>query len=298
LEHDGLRVEPIGIAMTCPTWSPEYDQLAFSDHGNIHVYDVKRMTDQTIEMAFSLLSTPVWSPSGDHLAFAAQRLPGQGGLDIWLIEVSTYHPELVVDCVNSLSPDSSCSSPAWLPDGRLGYVRHAGYDPNAGPLSSIEVFDLESHEIEIVATELPIHKGWAPFGAEEQFYYDHYSTLSWSPDGSRVAFDGGSSYTDDNNIYVLDVATGDVSGALNGEMQVDTPVWLSNSHLLFRSIVRPEIWEEGSHTEAYNIAIVDTEAQDVMQLTSFKPIFGSGRNPIVSCPFWVPSNVRDEIVFP
>lgn len=297
LEQDGPLAQPVGIAMTCPTWSPEYSRLAYSDHGDIHIYDIDRMTDWIIETGFLELSAPVWSPNGDYLAFAAQNSLDQGGLDIWLLNLSTHNLELAVKCAESSSLIPSCGSPVWSPDGRLGYVRYTGFGPTAMSLSSIETLDLESYETRIVATELPIYRGWASFGVEQQWRYDHYSALSWSPDGSRVAFDGGSDYTNDNNLYVLDISSKEVSAVLASETKVDTPVWLDNMRLIFRSVTRPDLWEEGStHTEAYNIAVVNVSSGKVTELTDYVPIFGTGYNPVISCPFWIPRDIGEQIV--
>jgi Tol biopolymer transport system component len=255
------------------------------------------MTDMIVEMNFLELSGPVWSPANDYLAFAARRFSDRSGLDIWLLNLSTFDFQLIVECASSSSPVDSCSSPTWLPDGRLGYVRHVDYAQDSNPLSNIEVLDLDSFKVDIVATDLPIYKGWAPFGEVEQFYYDHYSALSWSPDGSRVAFDGGSKSTNNSSIYVLDTTSGHISQILPSEILVDTPVWLNNTHLLFRNTTRPDFWEEGSHTEAYNIAIVNASSGKVVELTSFTPI-SAGHNPVISCPFWVPRGIGEQIMSP
>jgi Tol biopolymer transport system component len=296
LEQNSPVAQPTGIAMTCPTWSPGYNQLAYSSHGDIHIYDIDQMTDRIVETGFLELSAPVWSPNGDYLAFAAQDSPDRGGLDIWLLDLSTHDLEPIAKCAESSSLTPSCGSPVWLPDGRLGYVRYIGFGPNAVPLSNIETLNLESYETKIVATELPMYRDWAPFGVEQKWRYDHYSALSWSPDGSRVAFDGGSAYTDDNNLYVLDISSKEISAVLPSETMADTPVWLDNTRLIFRSVTRPDLWEEGTHTEAYNIAVVNVDNQKTTKLTSFEPILGKGYNPVISCPFWIPRHIGEQII--
>jgi Tol biopolymer transport system component len=291
LDHDSLITQPLDIPMTCPTWSPYYRQLAYSDDGDVYIYDIDRMTEEIINTDFLELSAPTWSPNGIYLAFSAQDSPDLGGLDIWLLDLSTHDLELVVKCSESSFLTPSCGSPEWLSDGRLGYVRHTGFGPNVTPLSNIEIFNPESYETEIIATQLPIYKGWAPFGVIEQFHYAHYSALAWSPDDGRVAFSGGSRHTGDRNIYVLDVSSKEVSSVLPSETMADTPVWLDDTHLIFRSVTRPDLWEEGTHTEAYNIAVVNVDNGKVTQLTDFAPIFGAGHNPVISCPFWIPREI-------
>jgi Tol biopolymer transport system component len=296
-EEGGLVIRHVSFSMTCPAWSPGYDRLAYSDHGTVHIRTINSSMEVVVETDFLELSAPVWSPDDDSLAFAAQNSPDLGGFDIWRLVLSSGEWQLLVQCANSTSLIDSCSSPAWLPDGRLGYVRHTGI-VEGGIRSNIEVLNLDSFETDLVVEGAQIYRGWAAYGREEQMYPDHYSALAWSPDGLQVSFIAGSEYTEDRNIYVLDLLSTEVSTVLQSSLRVDTPVWLDGMHLVFRSETLPEMWEEGTHWEAYNIVVVNIDSGDIVELTEYEPILGDGQNPIISCPFVVPEDIGEQIALP
>jgi Tol biopolymer transport system component len=297
LRQGSLVTQPVDVEMTCPEWSPNYDRFAYTERGSVYIYSMDEMTSTVVKTHFLELSAPAWSPDGNNIAFAARDSPTVRGLGIWFLDLSTQDIQLLIECATSPNLYDSCSSPVWLPDGRLSYVRHI-YDPDLRTISSyIEILDPVSLDTEIIVTEPQIGRGGAPFGTEEQFYYGHFATLGWSPDGSRVAFTGGNLSTGDRNIYVLDTSDRTLIAVFPANTIADTPVWLDAMHLMFRSETRPEFWEEGTYKEAYNIGVIDIDSQQIMQLTDFAPIFGEGRNPVISCPFAIPKSVGDRITF-
>jgi Tol biopolymer transport system component len=290
--QNGAVIEQTNIMATCPSWSPEYKQLAYAEQGRIHIFSLDRMTEEVIETDFHRLSNPVWSLDGVKLAFAAQRNLQRSGLDIWILDLSTQELELVIRCANSSRSTDSCESPIWLPDGRLGYFRHVKTQAN------VEILDITSQDTEVIAEGLIILLDAAPFGTMGISSYGLLNTnLAWSPHGSRVAFVGGKGkFPDDAGIYVLDLASQEISEVTPSKVWADSPMWLDDTYILFRS----RVWtknagsvyaHERERYEAQNLAIVNTDSRKIIPLTDIEPPSAFG----LSCPFWVPESISEQL---
>lgn len=286
-------VRPTGITATCPTWSPGYDRWAYANQGKIHIRRVDGTADRVIETDFSRLSIPVWSPDGGSLVFAGQRYSHRGGLDIWRLDLSTQDVQELVTCAVSPSAIDSCDSPAWLPDGRLSYIRRSR--DRAG----IEVFDLLSNDIQVLANELQILPISALFGVTGLYDSGICSNLAWSPDKSRIAFVGGRGiFPDGASVYILSLANKAISRVTPAGIWADSPAWLDDTHLLFRSTT----WAKGAEVAAYahekaryeaqNIAIINLNSGQIVKLTDIAPPSSSA----IICPFWIPRSTGEQIM--
>ena len=101
------------------------------------------------------------------------------------------------------------------------------------------------------------------------------------------------------SIYVLEIANTDILEVTPSGIWADSPMWLDDTHLVFRS----RIWARGAEIayahersgyEAQNIAIVNTNSGEVIQLTDIVP-----PSPfVISCPFTVPQDVGEQIASP
>ena len=111
---------------------------------------------------------PDWSPDGRHVVIDA--LDATSTSDIWIVDVTDWSAEEVVDCV---APCLWAEEPAWSPDGtKIAYQRHTQTD--AGEISTIEILDTATGATTTVYTTGPAVQAYAP---------------RWSPDGGSLVLE-------------------------------------------------------------------------------------------------------------
>jgi len=100
-----------------PSWSPDGRRLAFSAWiaGNHEIYivnaDGSGLTNVTRNSAYD--ADPSWSPDGSRLVFVSDRILGEEGIGVFVIDVDGSN-------LRSLSSVAGLwsSGPVWSPDGR------------------------------------------------------------------------------------------------------------------------------------------------------------------------------------
>lgn len=193
-------------------WAPNSESLLFSRSGELFVIDadggnVRRIADHA--------SSGVWSPAGDRIAYQKYAF---GMYDIHVVE-----PNGSGDM--NLTPEDDLQSvrPIWAPDGQsIAYIKYAR-NPE---IHVVELGGLSRHirvknrmtngEIAwfpdgrriavesnsgLVAVDVATSRvrKWLPFG----------TGLTWSRDGTQLAFSAGGECRDRHGIYV---ARGDGAG--------------------------------------------------------------------------------------
>jgi len=176
------------------SWSPDGSRIAFISQrdGDYEIYtmasdgsDVRQLTNnETDDFA------PSWSPDGSRIAFSSRSdsYYDYDSSDIYTIASDGFDVRRLTDDEFS----GSNSNPSWSPDGsRIAFVSNRAYwhtvfssdDPNRFFDNRDRFFDNRAGYREIYTM--------SPDGSDVRRLTDNESSdseLSWSPDGSRIAF--------------------------------------------------------------------------------------------------------------
>lgn len=238
-DGSGIRRLTTEASNTDPAWSPDGSRIAFvrgfvEEDAGIYVMDpngtdLRRITDEGSLVDGADLG-PVWSPDGSRIAFAREgREAGAdiGSTEIYVVDADgTNLVRLTNTPVNEYEPD-------WSPDG--AWISFIGFDAASGgrPPSPFRLYVMRSDGTGIreLGRENVQGPAWSPDGSE--IAYVDYETgsimairpdgsgrrrildvaelvggvhlvddITWSPDGTRLAFMAGPDDTD-THIYVV-----------------------------------------------------------------------------------------------
>jgi Tol biopolymer transport system component len=202
LSHDPSEA----VSHIVPRWSPDGSKIVFQNKDGT-LYDIKiidvssRRATSVTEDRFQDLN-PVWSPTGTAVLFSSYR---SGGLNVWRIPVS-----------NDGSPTGA---PEHVTTG-------AGEDIQLTVSFDAGLLALSILGINADLWRMPIDpKTGMPTGEPEALVATtrEDSRGSWSPDGSKVAFN--SDRSGDMNIFVLSVENGAVGQLTRGPGGDYQPTW-------------------------------------------------------------------------
>jgi WD40-like Beta Propeller Repeat len=231
LDGTGLRTIPLSMTVGNPVWSPDGTRIAFegtSSFANQDIYvmdadgsNVHRLTRSPYQDAW-----PSWSPDGSTILYAnygPTPIDPNGNSpteEIYSVPAAGGTPARLT---HNQKDDGQA---AYSPDGtQIAYHRNGG-------LWIMDADGSNAHEVPLPAS----------FGRWGKGYTPH-----WSPDGTKIAFTRFDPAWRYNNlpvvrVYVLDVASGDVSPVGKVEMAsiVNAPQWLpSGDALLVYRAERP-----------------------------------------------------------
>jgi dipeptidyl aminopeptidase/acylaminoacyl peptidase len=147
-----------------------------------------------------------WSPDGRYIAFTTQAFVTLQDSDIWVLDVEEQqYTNLTQDSYDGRIgfgddiPDGVFVdlAPAWMPDGTLTFARHTpifndgipslmAVDPAGGEPEKVTDFEFTVDALNLVMS------------------------MSWSPDGSRMAYVLDSSGNPFGGLWLYDVAEGDM----------------------------------------------------------------------------------------
>ncbi len=199
------RVNPPGTGtLEFPVWSPDGRRLAADRQGSEYatmygkIFVLERATGEVrllVEKEGGQRLVQSWSPDGKEIAFAAHNdLEG-----IWLVSADGQgEPRFLSEGDNA----------AWSPTGQQMAIYSGTYDPESDRVTGrIWVLDLGTGDRRLVF--------------EQSGERAEGEGLSWSPDGTRLAFSFGVGGRDrpivDNiELYVLDLETGELHQLTHG----------------------------------------------------------------------------------
>jgi TolB protein len=219
--------------------------IAYTEYCQIHLIDVSN-GEQTIWPFPDCARFPAWSWNGEWLAYEVNE-------DIFVARVNagviTSQPYQLT------SSDDVEESPTLSPDG--SQVAFWTVSPEQKTLSIIEVDSGQSRRVGNYSV-MRLH-----------------AALAWSPDGRHIAFTPN--HDGDEEIYIMDVKTGELRQLTDNNYRDDAPAWSPDSQqIVFTSA------EDG-----YNeLHIINVSTGERYQLT---------RGVIGYVPSWSPD--RSQIVF-
>lgn len=157
-------------------------------------------------------SSPAWSPSGDRIAFAR-------GSDLWVVARGGGVPRRIT------SDEEGERAAAWSPDGtRLAFLSdRAGHQ-------DVWVVDVAGGAPRQVTFETnPWDEfRWAP---------------EWSPDGRHIAYVSNRSDPLEDDLWMVDVESGETVKLTSGAYVMSNPVWSPDgAHIAFNGVEKSVFW--------------------------------------------------------
>lgn len=216
---DGSQVARLGVG-EYPIWSPNGSMIAFGRGDEIWVMNADG-TEQRLLVAGVSPWSASWDPDGSRLAYMAPEVTDAGGEGVvahrealWFVDVDT---DETVQVTPAEFLDGS-TNPAWSPDGTL--LTYGG--------SRL----IDETGMAVLQLELGVTWGdarWAPNGNELAVLIDgtieilevasgerrpvaragQANQLTWSPDGSHLAFTRSRAGSDGWQIHVVAAAGGE-----------------------------------------------------------------------------------------
>jgi len=213
-DGSGIKVVTAGSA---PVWSPNGNRIAYVWRNS--VYSISAAGGGHRRLVIANARSPIWSPSGQRLAVARRS-------GIWLVGQDGRNPRRLTRTVPG-APGLD-----WSPDGsRIVFSRQQA-------IAVVSVRDGALTTLRLPATTVSP----APGGFCEE---DDLSAPTWSPDGSRLAFQRvttcaapGGSPNAVAGIDIVDADNGAYLGGVSGNIGSPydagalLPSWSPDSHAL------------------------------------------------------------------
>lgn len=97
-----------------PVWSPDGKAFTYisnvSGNNEVHIYNLKRKTNQQITFTSTSEWSPTWSPDGRSIVFISDR---DGNKEIYVYNIKTKKQQRITN-----TPGIEEGSPSWFPDSK------------------------------------------------------------------------------------------------------------------------------------------------------------------------------------
>ena len=204
-----LRVSGPGDFGQSPAWSADSRSLAYTSHRDgkhgLYTQLLGSGQERLVLTAIGGVTSVAWSANGEKLAFATSTGVRKGNVLIADLRTGTTVPL-------ALEEGASNFRPVWSPDGgRLAYIASAGR-------KGINVYTCKADGSDVKAVTKTIYSSAAP---------------AWSPDGKTIAFTSNLEAGDRSEIFVADVASGNVRNLTQHEHEDIEPAWAADSRSIY-----------------------------------------------------------------
>jgi Tol biopolymer transport system component len=243
------RITYSGVSEVWPAWSPDGSRVAFVRYApnmvaeifvkNIQNGQLTRLTENSVYD-----SDPAWSPNGSKIVFTSDRNGTND--DIWVMNSDGTDPRrLTTDPGNE-------NEPAWSPDGtKIAFVKDDAdiWAMNSDGQQAALLYDSERVCCQDGTPEKPVFPG----------------NPAWSPDGSRIAFDGAY-YVTALGGYSVDVYAMDTNGA--GLVNLTNTPQLVEAHPAWSPNGKKIAFASSSPTTNNDIFKMDADGSDRKNVTN------------------------------
>ena len=247
-------------AESSPSWSPDGSKIAFASGSDIYVMEPDGGGRANLTNSPDDDFSPTWSPNGDKIAFLSR---GQGGSDIHVVDADgtgrgnlTNVPGAYIDL-------------AWSPDG----AKIAFASNRAG--------SSQAPETPFTPPEWQLYVISADGSGETRLTFDGTVNVSptWSPDGTRIAFQ--SDRDGDPDIYVVNSDGTGLSQLTDNERPDLLPAWSPDGRQIAFVSDRPKTEFRSDISAGWDLYIMNADGTDQFALTNV-PNINFGR------PSWSP----------
>lgn len=252
-------------------WSPDCQHIAYIDVGSLSVANGDGSSSRPVfGLVGSSIRNPAWSPDGSKIAFAVWTRDRSQSFVVDRQHIYTVNAD-GTNATQLTSGNVEDDHPTWSPDGlRLAFGRHSwteqSEDGTVGDDWFIVIMDADGRNpIELTKGFVgETHPAWSPDGSQIALVWNgqlsvmdsdgtnvkpwhadlelnRQSKLSWSPDGTRLAFSvfeerDGRPVSGESNIAILDLRTERVTEITSADGDEINPDWSSDGQrILFNT---------------------------------------------------------------